>query len=288
MAEVHPTRDAYLLRLCLEAEEPTAAALFRLHRAHVERIPYETLWIHLGERPSIDARDSYQLTAAGRRGGYCFHLNGAFSELLADLGYDVVRHVGGVYGPEGPTGDALTNHLALTVHGLATPDNPSGTWYVDVGLGDAMYEPLPLVAGVYHQGPFSLELTETPGGIADWRLRHDPRGAFAGMCWTVARARPDAFDARHLWLSTSPDSGFVKVLTMQRRDCAGVDALRGLVLRRVDASSTESDLTTKAQLLAVMRDVFGVDLDEIDPNQVDHLWTRLDRSHEAWDAAGRP
>ena len=108
------------------------------------------------------------------------------------------------------------------------------------------------------------------------------------MCWTVARARPDAFDARHLWLSTSPDSGFVKVLTMQRRDCAGVDALRGLVLRRVDASSTESDLTTKAQLLAVMRDVFGVDLDEIDPNQVDHLWTRLDRSHEAWDAAGRP
>ena len=32
--------------------------------------------------------------ATQRRGGYCFHLNGSLSELLRELGYNVVRHVG--------------------------------------------------------------------------------------------------------------------------------------------------------------------------------------------------
>ena len=42
-------RDAYLARLGLPAEPPSAAALAALHCRHAERIPYETLWIHGGE-----------------------------------------------------------------------------------------------------------------------------------------------------------------------------------------------------------------------------------------------
>jgi len=34
----------------------------------------------------------------GGRGGYCYHLNGAFSALLAWLGVDVSRHLAGVHG----------------------------------------------------------------------------------------------------------------------------------------------------------------------------------------------
>ena len=51
----HPTaldpalQSAYLTRLGLEAEPPSAGALQRLHMRHVERVPYETLWIQLGE-----------------------------------------------------------------------------------------------------------------------------------------------------------------------------------------------------------------------------------------------
>ena len=37
-------RDAYLDRLGLEAEPPSANGLRRLHRRHVEEVPYETLW----------------------------------------------------------------------------------------------------------------------------------------------------------------------------------------------------------------------------------------------------
>lgn len=112
--------DAYLERLGAQREPPSAGALRRLHRAHVERVPYETVWIHTGLRYTCSATESLARIASTSQGGYCFHLNGAFSELLAALGYDVVRHVGGVHGPDGPSEDAMTNHLVLTVHGLRT------------------------------------------------------------------------------------------------------------------------------------------------------------------------
>jgi N-hydroxyarylamine O-acetyltransferase len=277
---------AYLERLGLEAEPPSVEALCRLHRAHAERVPYETLWIHMGERWGVDPVESMARIAHRRRGGYCFHLNGAFSELLRSLGYDVVRHVGGVHGPAGPTEAELTNHLVLTVRGLPAEDNPDGTWYIDVGLGDALHEPLPLLSGQYAQEPFNLVLSETTEGPGDWHLTHDPAGAFTGMAWRAAAAPMGAFAERHEWLSTSPESGFVKVLTVQRREAGAVDILRGLVLLRVGDGASEATLETEAELLDALNDVFGLDLGD-DPGALRDLWTRTRATHEAWQAAGR-
>lgn len=283
-------QDAYLARLGLDPEPPSVDALFRLHRAHVERVPYETLWIHMGDRWTIDADESLQRIATRRRGGYCFHLNGAFSELLRALGYDVVRHVGGVHGPDGPTEAEMTNHLVLTVNGLPTDANPEGIWYVDAGLGDAMHDPLPLIAGAYDQGPFQLGLEETPGDgeVGDWHLTHDPKGVFSGMTWRSAPTEIEVFAPRHEWLSTDAESGFVKVLSAQRRDATGVDILRGLTLSRVGELETESTLTTKAELIEALRDVFGFEPDTFDPDTFDVLWTGVHRAHVEWEAAGRP
>jgi hypothetical protein len=69
----------------------------------------------------------------------------------------------------------MANHLVLTVGGLPTDDHPEGTWYVDAGLGDALHEPTPLVAGPFEQGPFALRLDETHGEDGDWHLTHDRR-----------------------------------------------------------------------------------------------------------------
>ena len=41
---------AYLDRLGLDREPSSVDALFALHRAHVERVAYETVWLHLGAR----------------------------------------------------------------------------------------------------------------------------------------------------------------------------------------------------------------------------------------------
>jgi len=280
-------RDAYLSRLGLELEPPSAEALFRLHRAHVERVPYETLWIFLGERWTVDARRSAARIATQARGGYCYHLNGALSELLRSLGYSVTRHVGGVHGPGGASQDAMSNHLVLTVRDLPTDDNPGGVWYVDAGLGDALHEPLPLVSGAYDQGPFHLLLAQTPDGVGDWHLTHDPSGSFAGMSWRSARVGMDAFAERHAWLSTSPESGFVRVLSAQRRDATGVDILRGLTLKRIGEQATESTLTTPTELADALADVFGLDIGRAGEQARSKLWTRVHAAHLEWEATGR-
>ena len=96
--------SAYLHRLGLDPEPPSVEALFRIHRAHVERVPYETTWIALGEQWSIDVDLSVERVALGGRGGYCYHLNGSLARLLAMVGYQVSHHIGGVHGAE-PAGD---------------------------------------------------------------------------------------------------------------------------------------------------------------------------------------
>jgi arylamine N-acetyltransferase len=274
------TVRSYLARLGLEPEPPSSDALIRLHRAHVERIPWETLWIHLGERWSIDPASSLIRIAGQGRGGYCFHLNGALAALLRALGYDVVLHVGGVHGPAEPSPGDMANHLVLTVRGLPTGTNPDGVWYVDTGLGDALHAPLPLLPGVYRQGPFRFVLDAAHGG--GWRLTHDPSGGFYGMTWRAAPAGMHAFAGQHKALSTSPESGFVRVLTVQRRDATGVDTLRSRTLRRTGTNATETRLDSRHELVDALTGIFGIDLTAVTGHRLDALWDQVLRAHEAW------
>jgi N-hydroxyarylamine O-acetyltransferase len=276
---------AYLTRLKLDAEPPSVEALCRLHRAQVENVPYETVWLHLGEKRTVDASESLARVAHQGRGGYCFHLNGAFSELLRALGYDVTRHIGGVHGPDGPVDDAMANHLVLNVAGLPSDENPDGVWYVDAGLGDALHEPLPLRAGEYPQGPFRYTLSATPGEVGDWRFTHDPRGSFNGMAWRSAPAEMRDFAAKHEHLSTSPDSMFVQFLIVQRRDADGVDIMLGLGLRRVDDTNARGQaLTSRADWFGALADVFGLRFDGAEPEALDRLWDKMYAAHVAWEA----
>ncbi|HMK11114.1 MAG TPA: arylamine N-acetyltransferase [Acidimicrobiales bacterium] len=275
--------DAYLLRLGLERETPSAEALVRLHARHVERIPYETMWIHSGDRWGVDAIASARRVSLEGRGGYCFHLNGAFGELLTTLGYSVTRHVGGVHGPDGPSVDALTNHLVLTVAGLPTDTNPVGSWYVDVGLGDALHEAVPLEAGEFTQGPFLLSLEATHDGVGDWHLTHDPKGTFPGMSWRMSAATMTDFANRNVVLSTSPESGFVRISSAQRRDATGVDIMRGLFLTRVGEGTAPSDaLTGRDDWFGALADIFDLTFDGVDSAVLDRLWSNVRTAHDAW------
>jgi arylamine N-acetyltransferase len=283
------TQAAYLRRLGLDAEPPSVEALQRLHRRHVERVPYETMWLHAGEAWGIDPVDSVTRIARQGRGGYCYHLNGAFSELLRSLGYSVARHVGGVHGPAGPDAEALGNHLVLTVSGLPSDDNPAGIWYVDAGLGDALHEALPLAVGDYEQAPFRLELEQPGAATGDWHLVHDPAGGFPGMSWMAAETEMTAFAAKHEWLSTAADSPFLQVALAEHRDASGVDVMRGLVFARVGAGAAASEpITERSEWFGVLADELELRFDGIAPEVLDRLWDRVVTAHRAWDAAGRP
>jgi N-hydroxyarylamine O-acetyltransferase len=280
---------AYLRRLRLgHPGAPSAEALRTLHEAHVERVAYEALEIQLRRPTTVDPHESADRIVGRHRGGYCFHLNGAFSLLLDALGYDVVWHRAGVqnHSDPAPVGAEIANHLALTVHGLPTDECSSGDWLVDVGLGDALHAPIPLHEGGYVQGPFRYGLRRSevePGG---WRWDHDPRGVFAGMDFRPQRATQDDFRARHLHLSTSPDSGFVRTCSVARRDAGGVDMLTGCVLSRLEAGvPARVALDTSDEWFGALREVFDLPLDDVDAAARTALWRRVRAAHEAWLAA---
>jgi N-hydroxyarylamine O-acetyltransferase len=291
-----PTLDVarYLQRLGLrDAVTSDIDGLRAIHAAHVERVAYEVLWIWGGQAATITTNpyEAAERIVAHHRGGYCYHLNGALSLLLSELGFNVVWHRAGVQNRDepDPPGADRANHLALTVHGLPSDDNPAGDWFVDVGLGDALHQPLPLRQGIYEQGSFHYELHPSemePGG---WRFVHDPRGSFAGMDFRPTRATEADFTERHAYLSTSPASGFVRVCTVQRRDATGVDILRGCVLSRVDGAADSGGgraLDTSQEWYEALADVFGLSMAGASVKDRDQLWRRVRHAHDAW-LAGR-
>lgn len=279
------TVTAYLRRLGLDDPGPVSFdALAEIHRAQVERIAYNTVDIQLGRPAPIEPRAAAERIAAIGRGGYCFHLNGALSFVLGELGYTVTRHRGGVWmSTDDVPLHPFANHLALVVHDLPTADNPGGEWLVDAGLGDALHEPLPLVAGEYQQGPCAYELLRSPAVAGGWRIRHDPTGSFAGMDFEPALAAADAFEHSHQFLSTSPTSTFTRLLTAQRRDGTGVDKLIGATLTRVEgARSVGWDLRNAIEWFAALADVFGLTLDDVDAPGREDLWRRARASSDEW------
>jgi N-hydroxyarylamine O-acetyltransferase len=276
--------DGYLRRLGLSSlagQAPSVSGLHALHTAHAEQVPYECLEIWLGRPTTIDPADSIRRILAGR-GGYCYHLNGAFSALLRALGYRVTRHVGGVQGNAAEPAGISANHLVLTVSGLPSPEAPGGVWLVDLGMGDGLHGPLPLVAGEYEQGPFRYRLSRSGLEPGAWRFDHDPAGSFLGMDFRGTATGMAAFEARHEHLSTSPESGFVRVATAARRDATGVDLIRTLVLTRIGTNPRRVELTSRNDYFTAMADVFGLTFAEVTTPERDALWSRLSQAHEKW------
>ena len=267
---------AYLRRIGLDDPgPPSAAGLAALQRAHVERVPYETIEIQMGRPTTVDPHEAARRIVEGHRGGYCYHLNGSFSLLLDALGYDVTWHRAGVQaGSEPHPVGATGSHLALTVSGLPTDESPDGGWLVDAGLGNGIHAPIPLVPGTYRQGPLTYELRRSDAEPGGWRFEQDPRMSWIGMDFRPGRATQDDFTEYHSWLSTSPESPFVQSFTAQRRDEHGVDAVIGSVLHH-HPDGEPIRLDARDDWLGVLHDRFGIALDA---EERDVLWSRAQYS----------
>lgn len=274
----------YLARLGLahmQGEPPSAAALQQLHRAHVATVAYETVDLVLGRPPALDGRASAQRIAAGR-GGYCYTLHGAFGWLLEQLGYDVRRHLAGVARAGDEPMGADGNHLGLTVSGLPAVSCPDGVWLVDVALGDALREPLPLRWGVYRQGPFEYRLGPSPLEPGGWRFEQAAGGSFSVADFAPGVVGLDAFAEQHRYLSSDPASPYVRTVTAQRRDATGVDILRGRVLTRWEGGPPSGREVDEPQWWKLLTGRFGLRLDAADRAP---LWANVSARHAEWLAA---
>ena len=275
--------SAYLLRLGIDVPPPpTLDALFLIHRRHLERVPYENLGIMLGRPPSVDAVASLERVGELGRAGYCFHHNGSLEIVLRELGFDVTRRHGHVWTDEWDRDGDFLNHLVLHVAGLPTDANPGGDWWVDVGLGDAFRDPLPVVAGEHRQDSFTYVIDEVhPDG---WSFRHDATGSFTGVEVTTRPTEPADVLASHAELSAPGTGHFSQVLVIQRRYAGGVATLRGCQLTRVGANGkAETELDTFETWCTALADV-RLPVDDIDEDELRALHERMWAAHLEWKA----
>ena len=140
-----------------DSKRPSVETLRALHRAHLMAVPFENLDIHLRRPIVVGAGPAYRKIVEDRRGGFCYELNGAFSELLRRLGFTVtllsarVHQRDGAFGPE-------FDHLLLRVE----LDEP---WLADVGFGDLFLEPLRLNVAEQLQGDRSYRIEQREIGL---------------------------------------------------------------------------------------------------------------------------
>ena len=138
--------DAYLARIGVEVRPSVdARGLRRLQVAHLQSVPFEDLDIGAGRAISLAIQALQAKIVRGRRGGFCYELNGLFAVLLECLGFAVTRLAAETWADENGWGPPF-DHLVLRVD-LERP------WLVDVGFGDAFREPLPLLDGAEQADP---------------------------------------------------------------------------------------------------------------------------------------
>ncbi|MFI8893468.1 hypothetical protein [Streptomyces paradoxus] len=134
--------------------------------------------------------------------------------------------------------------LPAIAEGLPSDTSPSGRWWVDVGLGDALYDPVPLVQGAYAQGPmrFGMEAVE-PEGLGDWRLSHDPSGWFTGVLLVDRPVEMNVFTQRHV---------------------------------------TDHTCESLPEWVDVLKSEFDLSFDDVPDEAMAALWTSVRRTHDEW------
>ena len=148
--------NAYLERIGL-TERPTVdvVGLETLQRAHLSAVPFENLDVFAGRRVRTDLEWSVAKVVERGRGGWCFEVNGAFSELLSQLGFRVKRLLATVL--LAPPSD-VPSHMTIEV----TLDR---AYLVDVGFGDSFIRPLMIDASHVQDGASGDYLLHNEKGV---------------------------------------------------------------------------------------------------------------------------
>jgi N-hydroxyarylamine O-acetyltransferase len=243
---------AYLDRIGLTPPiTVNVAGLRQLQYAHLLRVPFENLDIHLGRPIRLDLASFYEKIVIRRRGGFCYELNGLFACLLRSLGFRVdllsarAANREGAFGPE-------FDHLALRVD----LDQP---YLVDVGFGDAFLEPLCLVADIGQNDSgqtFLLSRDED-----DWLVRRRTAGGRWEPLYrfTLTPRSIDDFAETCRYHQTAPASHFTQKPVCSIATSTGRLTISGnRLIETSRGNRTEQLIKGEAALRTLLDERFGI------------------------------
>lgn len=205
--------ETYLERIGVPPESITDAdfeTLERLQRAHIRKVPFENLSVvgdpygdFEGGDIALDLPALYDKIVRRERGGYCFELNGLFTWLLRELGYDAERVAAAVIGEDGPRPPA--NHHSVAVE-------LDRRYIVDIGLGvPKPRSPIPIFGESIESGNYEWRIVDSDRPDADFivQQRRISESEWDSQYQFIDEPRDiDYFRATNDYLQTAPESPF--------------------------------------------------------------------------------
>jgi N-hydroxyarylamine O-acetyltransferase len=230
------------------ADRTTLAALQLAHATH---IPFENLDILLKRPVRLDIESLQAKLVRGGRGGYCFEHNLLFAAALEAAGFAVTPLAGRVR--------YRTQRTLPRTHMLLRVSLEDGVWIADVGFGlEGLLAPMPLAAG--HESRQFHWTYRVGGGPQEWLMQIRRGGSWLDLYSFTTEAQQLAdFEMASYYVSTHPESRFVRTLTAQLPGTDARFALRNreLTVDRGD-STTSRVLPDDDELLAVLGETFGL------------------------------
>lgn len=208
-----------------------AQTLLALHRAHLERVPFENLDL-LGDHfePDLSREHLFDKIVRRGRGGVCYELNTAFYDLLTAMGFDACQVSGSVQ-----PGEDMFSHVATLVR------LPEGRFLVDVGFGDSDLPPINIDQAVTYDGgaAYYLDFTdELTAEVMCRRDRHDPQRMYTVSL--TPRAMEDYFD-RFRWAAAKGNTVFsMRPICVSRAGGRRAALRRGVLTVEQDGQVIES------------------------------------------------
>lgn len=258
--------DAYLERIGYRGPlAPTLQCLTAIHHCQALNVPYENLDVQLGVPVGQDIAAIFDKIVNRRRGGWCYEMNGLLGWALREIGFDVMRAVGGVHRRD--RGDsALGNHLILLVR-------LDQTYLADLGLGDGIREPIPVAEGSFRQGNLEFRLERLTDGY--WRFHNHGFGNPATADFRDAPADEALLGAKVQFLQTSPDSVFVQNLAVEMMRPDSLLTLTGRVLVEKTANgASKIVLNSPQEIERALATEFGIRKVTIEP-----IWPKICARH---------
>ena len=246
---------AYLERINYRGlTAPTAETLRALQAAHLEAVPFENLSIHAGVPVVLEDEALFAKIVEGRRGGFCYEVNGLFAALLRALGFDVTMLSAGVARAEGGFGPDY-DHMALMVR-------LDERWLADVGFGDSFREPLLLdYGGEQVRGRQAYRIT--PQGEHLVLMRRDEGDEWKAQYRFTLRPHEYAdYEEMCRFHQTSPQSHFTRARICSRAAGWGRLTLsdKRLITTTADGARQERELSGEEEYAALLREHFGISM----------------------------
>lgn len=254
--------EAYLARIGVDRPVTVDIhGLSKLQRAHLTGFTWEALDAFMGWQSSMAPTDIFTKMVAGRRGGWCFEMNGLFGAALKTLGFRVTRLCGCVDRPK-LGAMAVGNHLTLQVDF----DRP---YLAEAGVADALIEPVPLAAGPISQRGFAFAIEPADDG---WlRFHNHNHGIARTIDFKLDHSDESAMTTMQDWLLRDSGSPFTNALAVFRHTANGYICLQNDRFRRVTSAGVREQRVTSADHLADILDtVFDLDVP-----QSDRVWEKV-------------